>query len=87
MHTITTWKRVLLVALGGILTASVLAATAQTLEPRDTMSLDAYASQRAFQGDEDIDGWDCRINGNQTCADGRYVARVTRTGVVLTLAP
>lgn len=78
-----TWHKALILTLGGILTASLCAVGVQTFEPKASMTLEAYASQVAFEGDEDVDGWDCRVNGNQTCADGRYVAHVTRGGVAL----
>ena len=59
---------------GGILTATAIASVATPLVTHEAskgvpMTLGAYTSQRAFQGQEDTQGWDCRINGNTTCGD------------------
>jgi len=77
-------KRIASLALGGILTASLFACAAQTLEVKyDTLTLEAYRAQVAFQGEEDEAGWDCRVNGNATCGSTRYVALITPTDVTL----
>jgi hypothetical protein len=36
------------------------------------MSLEQWQAQRAYQGEEDTDAWDCRINGNTQCGDTWY---------------
>lgn len=72
----TTITRLTTMVMAGVLTATAIAWFATpTLEPTAMntptptvhMTYGAYASQRAFQGEEDMEGWDCRINGNGIC--------------------
>lgn len=35
-----------------------------------TMTSAAYMAHRAAHVDEDVDGWDCRIDGNTECGNG-----------------
>ncbi len=83
-------RRWLACAVGAVLvgTASVaLTSSLGTFEaPKgETMSLGQYAALRASQLEEDQDGWDCRVMGNQQCGDTWYELVCPGTAQVPTL--
>ena len=75
MGTRSTGLRALSMALGGILVAGVVVAPGVLLsglgqdEPRivEYMTMGAYWAHRASHPEEDMSGWDCRIDGNMEC--------------------
>lgn len=79
-------RRYLVILVAALVTSTSFACAAERLTPEvkgDTLTLEAYRAQVAFQGDEDEAGWDCRINGNATCGNTRYVALITPKDVTL----
>lgn len=83
----TTLRKAIALVVGGILCATGIAATATPLIEAQSaptlgslvssvpMAFGTYADQMAYQGDEDTDGWDCRINGNAECGERGMVVQ------------
>lgn len=60
------------VSLGAHSGLSASASVAQGLSQGEGMTLGQYAALRASEGQEDQEGWDCRVQGNTQCGDTWY---------------